>query len=251
MEQVQLQVIILAAGYATRLFPLTENNPKSLLPVANRPIIEHIIKKIEQVNEIKNIYIVTNNRFEQHFKKWLSNSVWEKPIEIINDGTTSNEDRLGALGDFFYVVNLKNIDSAIMVIAGDNIFEESLVYPFNLFKKRVNNIILLHDVKDLELAKNYGVVEVDKDNLLIHFEEKPVSPKSTLVSTGIYIFQKKTIPLIKKYIDQGNNMDKLGNFIEWLHKRESVYCYITSKGWYDIGDIKQLENARMHYKEKA
>ena len=110
-------------------------------------------------------------------------------------------------------------------------------------------MIVLHDVKDFELAKHYGIVEV-RDNIVANFEEKPAIPKSTLASTGIYLFPKKTISLIKKYIAQGNNPDKTGNFIEWLHKRESVYSYVTDKKWYDIGNIEQLENANRHYSQK-
>lgn len=245
-----MDAIILAAGYAVRLHPLTENTPKPLLNVAGKPIIEHLIKKIEQIGLINKIYIVTNEKFEKHFKKWLSRFDASKPIEIVNDGTKSNEDRLGALGDLHYIISLKNLDDDIMVIAGDNLFESALTDVYNFFKKRKSNIIVLHDVKDFELARQYGVVEIDNSNIVINFEEKPSAPKSTLASTGIYIFQKKTLTLIKKYIAQGNNPDKTGDFIEWLHKRDIVYSYITDKKWYDIGSLEQLEKANRYYKSK-
>ena len=116
-----------------------------------------------------------------------------------------------------------------------------------LFNKRKHNAIVLYDVKDTSLAKHYGVVQV-KDNIVVDFEEKPASPKSTLISTGIYIFPRKTIGLIEKYISQGNNPDKTGDFIEWLHKREKVYAHITDKIWYDIGSLDQLQKANKHYK---
>ncbi len=244
-----MDAIVLAAGYATRLYPLTENTPKPLLNVSGKPIIEHIIKKLNEVGLINKIYIVTNDKFEKHFKNWLKNFNAEKPIEIINDNTKSNEGRLGALGDIHYAINTKNIGNEVMVIAGDNLFELSLNDVVNFFKKRKSNLIVLHDVKDFELAKNYGIVEVS-NNIIVNFEEKPVAPKSTLASTGIYIFPKKTISLIKKYIAQGNNPDKTGNFIEWLHKRESVYSYATDKKWYDIGSIEELEKANKHYRQK-
>ena len=108
---------------------------------------------------------------------------------------------------------------------------------------------MLHDVKDIDLAKHYGVVEVE-NNIVVNFEEKPVSPKSTLASTAIYLYPKKTISLIKKYIAQGNYSDKAGNFLEWLHKREKVYAYITEKKWYDIGNLEQLEKANKYYRQK-
>ena len=242
-----MNTLILAAGYATRLYPLTENTPKPLLNVAGRPIIEHIIRKLEQIGSINNIHIITNDRFEQHFKKWLINFDSSKAIETINDGTKSNEDRLGALGDIYYAINSKKLDSDILAIAGDNLFELSLIDVVNFFKKKNSNVIVLHDVKELELARHYGIVEV-KENIVVNFEEKPASPSSTLASTGIYLFQKKTIPLIQKYIAQGNNPDKTGSFIEWLHKRDTVYSYITDKRWYDIGSEDQLENANKHYR---
>lgn len=244
-----MDAIILAAGYATRLYPLTESMPKPLLSVAGKPIIEHIISKLDKINSVNKIYIVTNGRFEQHFKKWLAGFDAEKSIEIINDGTASNEDRLGALGDVHYVIVKKNLNDDLIVIAGDNLFELSLEDVANFFKKKKSSVIVLYDVKDLELAKHYGIVEVE-NNVIVHFEEKPVAPKSTLASTGIYLFSKKTIPLIKKYIAQGNNLDKTGSFIEWLHKREKVYSYITDKKWYDIGNIEQLEKADKCYKQK-
>ncbi len=244
-----MDAIILAAGYATRLYPLTENTPKSLLNVAGKPIIEYIIKKLEEIALINKIYVVTNDKFKNNFKKWLNEFDAEKPIEIINDGTKSNQDRLGALGDIYYTINLKNLDNDIIIIAGDNLFELSLADVVNFFKKRKSNVIVLHDVEDFELARHYGVVEVE-NNIVVNFEEKPIAPKSTLASTGIYLFTKKTLELIKKYIAQGNNTDKAGKFIEWLHKRDKVHSYVTDKKWYDIGSLEQLEKANKYYKQK-
>ena len=243
-----MDAIILAAGYATRLQPLTLNTPKSLLNVAGKPIIEHIIRKLEKISAINKIYVVTNSKFENHFREWLKNFDASSPIEILNDGTTSNEGRLGALGDVHYAIASKNIENDFMVVAGDNLFELSLNEVDAFFRKKKSNVIVLHDVKDLELAKHYGIVEVNDKNIVINFEEKPLSPKSTLASTGIYLFPRKTIDLIKKYISQGNSPDKTGNFIEWLHKREAVHTYITEKQWFDIGSVEQLEKANKHYK---
>ena len=155
-----MDAIILAAGYATRLYPLTKDMPKPLLDVAGKPMIEHIIKKLEQSDEVNNIYIVTNNKFHKHFNQWLHSFDANKPIEIVNDGTTSNDDRLGALGDIHYVIKSKNIENDTIIVAGDNLFEVSLHDIINIFKKRKHNFIVLHDVKNIDIAKNYGVVEV-------------------------------------------------------------------------------------------
>jgi len=242
-----MDAIVLAAGYGIRLHPLTLNKPKPLLEIAEKPLIEHIINKLEELDVINKIYIATNDKFEQHFIGWLKNFDCKKSIEIINDNTKSNKDRLGALGDIHYVIDTKNIENDIIVIAGDNFFELSLKEVVDTFKKTNNNIIVLYDVKDTGLAKHYGVVDV-KDNVVVNFEEKPSNPESTLISTGIYLFSKKTISLIEKYISQGNNPDKTGDFIEWLHKRDEIHAYITEKAWYDIGNFEQLEKANKHYK---
>lgn len=243
---IKIEALVLAAGYGTRLKPLTEDTPKPLLKVAGKLIVEHIIGKIEELGASK-IYIITNNKFYQNFSDWLHNFDAKTPIEIINDGTKSNEDRLGAVGDIDFVIKNKNIKEDIAVVAGDNLFELSLQEVANIFNKRKNDLIVLHDVRDKELAKHYGVVEA-KYNIVVDFEEKPVSPKSTLVSTGIYMFPKKTIGLIGKYLSQGNNPDKTGDFIKWLHKREKVYAYVTEKKWYDIGSFEQLERADREFK---
>lgn len=243
-----MDAIILAAGYATRLHPLTLDTPKPLLNVAGKPIIEHIIRKLEKISAINKIYIVTNSKFENHFKEWLKNFDARSPIEVVNDGSTSNDSRLGALGDVHYVVAAKNIENDFIVVAGDNLFELPLEEVAAFFRKTQSNVIVLHDVKDIELAKHYGIVEVDDRNVVINFEEKPLIPKSTLASTGIYLFPRKTIDLINKYISQGNNADKTGNFIEWLHKRDNVHSFVTEKKWFDIGNFEQLEKANKYYK---
>lgn len=242
-----MEAVILAAGYGTRLKHLTEDTPKPLLKIAGKPIIERIIEHLAELKEIERIHIVTNDKFEKHFLSWLGNFDAKLPVDILNDGTTSNENRLGALGDINYAIKQKSIVNDIIVIAGDNLFDMSLKEVVSIFRKRNHNTIVLHDVKDLELARHYGVVETD-NNIVVNFEEKPLSPKSTLISTGIYLFPKKTINLIEKYIAQGNNPDKTGSFIEWLHKRENVYAYVTEKRWYDIGSLEQLEKANKEFK---
>ncbi|HLG24976.1 MAG TPA: nucleotidyltransferase family protein [Candidatus Nanoarchaeia archaeon] len=243
-----MEAIILAAGYATRLYPLTRDTPKPLLKVAGKPIIEHIIGKIEQIKNLGRVHIVTNDKFEGNFKSWLSSFETNIPISIYNDGTKTNEDRLGAIGDIQFALDSNQIDDDILVIAGDNLFELSLADAANYFKKKKSNVIVLYDVKSSELAKMYGVVETE-NGIVANFEEKPLAPKSTLVSTGIYFFTKKTVPLIKKYLLQGNSADKSGSFVEWLHKRDKIYTFSTDKKWFDIGDLEQLKLADRTYRQ--
>jgi glucose-1-phosphate thymidylyltransferase len=244
-----MKAIILAAGYATRLYPLTLNTPKPLLAVAGKPIVEHIIEKISVLPDISNIYIITNRKFHPHFLEWLSKYDAKMPVEIINDGTMSNDDRLGAIGDIDFAVIWKGIDDDLLAVAGDNLFDFSLSEANSFFRKRRSDTIVVYDVKDKELASQYGIVGTNEGKI-IDFEEKPKSPKSTLASTGIYFFRKQTLDLIRKYIEQGNNPDKTGSFIEWLYKREEVYTYSTDKNWYDIGTHDQLKIADKNYGKK-
>jgi len=242
-----MDAIILAAGYATRLYPLTEKTPKPLLKIAGKPMMEHIIGKLDSIDAIKKIYVITNDKFEKNFNEWLENFDSNKPIEIINDGTSTNDNRLGAVGDINFLIKQKKLGDDVIAIAGDNLFELSLEEVTNKFRKGNNNLIVAYDVKSKNLAKSYGVIKVE-NSLIVGFQEKPANPESTLVSTGIYIFPRKTIGLIEKYISQGNNADKTGDFIAWLYKREPVHVFVTDKPWYDIGSFEQLEDANKKYK---
>jgi len=244
-----MKCIILCAGYATRLWPLTQDNPKPLLEVAGKPIVEHILSKVEEVGEIDNVFIVTNNKFYNNFTGWLKNYKSKKKIKIINDKTSSNEDRLGAIGDVNFAIENEKIDDDLLIIAGDNLFEFSLKEIINIFKEKKASVIALYDVKDKNLAKEYGIVDVDKNNKIIGFEEKPAEPKSTLASTGIYLYPKKTARRIAEYIKEENSPDKTGSFLAWLYNKEDVYCYISKKRWHDIGSFEQLEEAKRGHKK--
>ena len=243
-----MKAIILAAGYATRLYPLTKDKPKPLLEIAGKPIIDHIMRKIEKIDEIDKIFIVTNDKFYGHFEDWLSEFKSNKKIKIINDKTTSNEDRLGSLGDVNFVIDREKVKDTIIVVAGDNLFEFSLKEFVDSHKKHNKSAVALYDVRDKELAKLYGIVGVNKENRMIEFEEKPSEPKSTLASTGVYIYPPHVLLMLQDFVKKYKNSDKAGNFLEWLHKKEHVYCYITEKKWFDIGNLEQLEKARKEFR---
>ena len=248
-EMIKIKAILLAAGYGTRLYPLTLNKPKPLLDIAGKPIVEHIVRKIEEIDDIDEIFIVTNNKFSEHFTKWVSNFASKKKITVVNDQTMSNEDRLGSLGDIQFVIKQEKLDDDILVVAGDNLFEFSLREMFDLFKQKNKTIVALYDVKDRELAKQYGIVSIDKNNKMIDFVEKPAEPPSTLSSTVIYFYPKHVVKLLMDYGKHGENTDKAGNFLEWLYKKENVYCYVSDKKWFDIGSFEQLEEANLKYGE--
>ncbi len=244
-----MEAVMLCAGYGTRLYPLTKNIPKSLLNVDGAPILSHIAGKIEKLEEVGRIHIVTNDFFYGAFASWAEEANAMKPITVLNDGTKSNEGRLGAVKDVHLAISKNRIKDDVLIIAGDNLFEFGLQEPLNLFKEKKSSVIVLHDVADLRLAGNYGVVNINEENVITKFEEKPKKPSSTLVSTGVYFFTKKSLVLIGQYLKEGNNPDKTGNFIEWAYNKGKIYGYVSNKLWYDIGSREQLEAARKNYKQ--
>lgn len=242
---IRIKSIILCAGYATRLHPLTLDMPKPLLDIQGKPIIEHIISKIEEIDELDTIFIITNDRFFSKFEEWAHGFSCKKEIEIVNDNTNSNDDRLGAMGDIQFVIDNKKIDDDLMVIAGDNLFEFSLKDVMSLFKD--SPVIALYDVGSVELAKKYGIVTIDSSGKIINFVEKPAEPESTLSSTGVYLYPKDTVKMISEFLSEGGSQDKTGSFLEWLYKKKAVYCYTSKEKWYDIGSFEELERARSEY----
>ncbi len=241
-----MKAIILAAGYGTRLYPLTKKIPKPLLLVKGKPILEHILDKIKQVSGIDEIFVVTNSKFFPAFLEWKKAYPLRNKLSIIDDGTTTNANRMGSLGDIRFVIESKGIHDDIMVIAGDNLFEFSLVPVYSLYASKKTAVVALYDVKDIALARLYGIVSVDRFGKITHFEEKPENPKSTLSSTGVYIYPANTVKEIIRF-SKTHNADKAGNFLEWIYKKQDVYCYIAKEKWFDIGSLEQLEDASARF----
>jgi glucose-1-phosphate thymidylyltransferase len=229
-----MKALILAAGYATRLRPLTDSIPKQLLPVGGRPIVDWILDRIEETSA-EEIHLVTNARFADDFAHWAE----DKDVIVHNDGTTSNEDRLGAIGDIQFV----DLDDDLLVIAGDNLFDYSLADYETYWRERDGSCIAVLDVGDPELAKKYGIVDVDEHDRVTAFVEKPVDPPTTLCATATYLYTREHANLIATYLAEGNPPDQPGNYIAWLHTREPVYAYRFEGDWYDIGDRDQLLEA--------
>jgi glucose-1-phosphate thymidylyltransferase len=244
-----MKAIILAAGYATRLFPITENFPKPLIPINNKPMIEYVMDKILDLN-IKEIYIVTNEKFYTHFTEWASKYQLDCKITIVNDKTTSNDDRLGAIGDIQYTIKENNIQEDILVIGADNLFKFSLKNAYNTFKEKNKATIVAYDVKKLELAKKYGVVSINENKKVLSFIEKPDKPESTLCAICVYFYPKEVISLIDKYISEGNNKDAPGNLPAWLINADEVYAESYDEPWYDVGGFESLKEAKEVYGEK-
>jgi len=233
-----MKAIILAGGYATRLRPLTDDLSKCLLPVGGKPMVDWILERIREVEEIDEVHVVTNSRFAQAFRDWASPKA---DVTVHDDGTSTNEDRLGAIGDVAFTLERANIDDDVLVVAGDNLFDYA-VEDFVEFRrgKGVASALAVHDVGDLELATQYGIVAVDGADRIVDFVEKPAQPPSTLAATATYIYHREHVPLVRTYLAEGNAPDQIGSFIAWLHRREPVYAYWFTGVWLDIGDREQL-----------
>jgi len=245
-----VKCIILCAGYATRLYPLTIDKPKPLLNVAGKPIINHFIEKIENIKEIDEVFVVTNNKFYDNFMQWKIKNEFKKRITIVNDKTTSNENRLGSIGDVSFVINEKNIDDDLIVFGGDNLFKDELHEIHSFFKSKKSSSIALNDVKDKEIAKLMGVVEINEKNKIMGFEEKPTNPKSTLVSTLVYFIKKEDLDVIEECIKIGK-ADRAGDFIKHLSEKRDVHAFVFNKKWYDIGSFAQLEEANKEWSKQS
>ena len=229
-----MKALILAAGYATRLRPLTDSIPKQLLPVGGRPIVDWILDRIEETSADE-VHLVTNARFADEFERWAAG----RGVHVHNDGTTSNDDRLGAIGDIEFV----GLDDDLLVIAGDNLFDYSLADYEAYWRERNGSCVAVLDVKDPELAKKYGIVDVDENDRVTNFVEKPEVPPTTLCATATYLYRRDHARLVPAYLAEGNPPDQPGNLVAWLHKREPVYAYRFRGDWYDIGDSDQLLEA--------
>lgn len=234
-----MKAIILAAGYATRLYPLTKDTPKALLKIKNKTILDHILEKAEQIENINEIIIVSNDRFYLNFVNWKKTYKGKKKIEIINDFSTNNENRLGAIKDINLAIKRKNINEDILVLASDNYFLFDLTDIYNFYKEKNSDLIVgsYADEKTLSLRK-YGIAKLDEQNKVIDMEEKPENPKSNTIVHAIYFYKKETLPLFETYLNQNNNPDSPGNFPSWLYTKKAIYCYIANEECYDIGTIE-------------
>jgi len=197
-----MKLIILAAGYATRLYPLTLNQPKPLLPVAGKPMLEHVLDNISTIRDIDQAYIVTNEKFVSHFEKWAENYRPDLHFRftIVNDHSTDDSNKLGAIGDTHLVLTQCDVKDDIMIVGGDNLFSEDLAEFGDYCKQKNAPVTGVYDVGDLEQIKKYNSIDIDEHNRITFFEEKPKNPTSTITGIALYYYPKSTLPLIKQYI---------------------------------------------------
>jgi len=246
--------LILAAGYATRLYPLTKNKPKALLEVKGKLMVEHILGKVAEIDEIDEALIITNNKFSLEFEQWAEeyNSKGKgKKAKIINDATLSENDKLGAVGDIKFAVDEEKINDDLLVIASDNLFEYSLKKMFDYARLKNTDVIACFEAPSFDyVAEKLGVIELDKDKKLVGFEEKPKEPKTKIAATACYYFKKDSLKLLETYIKDGNNTDNTGDFIKYLISKRPVYGFVFHEKWFDIGTFEALGKAREEFNGK-
>jgi glucose-1-phosphate thymidylyltransferase len=242
-----MTAIILAAGYATRLYPLTLNIPKPLLRVTkDRTVLDFIVDDLERAGDFDEITVVTNHKFYADFCAWAKRRRATCPLAVLDDGTRTNDDRLGAVGDIFYAVEKKGIASDVVVIGGDNLFDRGFKKFFDFARAAAPYASLgLFDIKSRKEAARFGVVSVDKKGRVTRFEEKPEAPRSTTVATCLYYFPKATLAHLRRYMaDPATSKDAPGHYIRWLMQKDRVYGFVLRQGqWHDIGHFGSYKEA--------
>ncbi|MGO9202060.1 MAG: nucleotidyltransferase family protein [Limisphaerales bacterium] len=241
-----MKVIILAAGYATRLYPLTLAQPKPLLPVAGKPMIEHVLDNLAPIGGLDRIYVVTNAKFVRHFQQWSDHYRATKAkldFTVVNDGSTDDSNKLGAIGDLHFVLTSQRVQDDIIVVAGDNLFSRELSGFGAYCRQKQAPVLAVYDVGELEQIKKFNAITLDNTGRITFFEEKPKNPTSTITGIALYFYPQAILPLIGQYIAQGNNPDQPGRLIQWLYPRTPVFTWRVPGTWYDIGSKESLEEA--------
>jgi len=248
-----MKALILAAGYATRLYPLTKEYPKPLLTIGRRPLIDYILDKLNKIDRIDEIIVVTNNKFIRKFKKWSQSAVCNKRVSIIDDLTKSHADRRGAIGDMYFAITKKHLEADLLVIGGDNLFDADLEEFLSFAgSKHPHPVIGAYDIGSKSRAAKYGVIKLDAKSKIIDFKEKPPRPESSLVAMCLYYFPKARIGLVKEYLkSHSSKNDATGFYIDWLRQRDKVYAFVFRGRWYDIGQYRFYRQANKQFLRKG
>lgn len=248
-----MNVIILAGGFGTRLYPLTLGKPKALLEIGGRPLLDHLMENVSKTKP-NSVLIVTNNRFYEQFVYWKSFQKYAFPIQVLNNGSNSNEDRKGAVLDLYYGVcdaRVRGLD--YLVLTSDNYFN----YPLSHFLLQgihhlPKPVIACYDVKDIEEARKFGVLQMNREHVITDFSEKPRNPPTTLVSAGIYLFPKEIPLILYKYLKiYRHKPDGMGDFLGWLHRMLPTIALPIEGQWVSLGDVKTYESLQGPRKEGA
>jgi glucose-1-phosphate thymidylyltransferase len=236
----------LAAGYATRLYPLTLNQPKHLLEVGGRSILERLLDQLAEVEALEHVYVVTNAKFAERFREVAASWGRSPALSVIDDGTTSEDDRLGAIGDLDLVIRQEGLDDDLLVAAGDSVFVfgDGGIGEFVRFGlSKSAPTVGVYDVGEPEAVSRYSAITTDDDSRVVAFEEKPEQSETTLAGIALYFYPRSALPLVRRYLEEGNNPDQPGRLVEWLYTKTPVYAWSVPGRWYDIGSPETLDEA--------
>ncbi|WP_435116399.1 nucleotidyltransferase family protein [Halolamina sp. C58] len=228
-----MKAIVLAGGYATRLWPITRNRPKMFLPVGEGTVIDDVFADLEADSRVDEVYVSTNERFADDFRDYLADSEFEKPVVSVEE-TVDEDEKFGVVGALAQLIDREGIDDDLLVVAGDNLISFDLAEFGDFFQEKGTPCLAAYDVGSKERASSYGLVELDGDRI-VDFQEKPEQPKSTLVSIACYAFPAETLPQFDEYLAGENNPDEPGWFVQWLQSREAVHAFTFDGAWFDIG----------------
>ncbi len=241
-----MKCLILAAGYATRLYPLTENFPKPLLKVQDKTILDWLLDDIDRSGCVNQYVVISNHKFVSHFEKWASEHTL--PITVLDDGTENNDTRLGAVKDIQFAIDKLSLDDDLLVIAGDNLLDFSLQGFISYHKKKGTSCIMRYWESDINKLHKTGVAEVDENDRIISMEEKPANPKSNWCTPPFYIYRKDDVKFVKKGIESGCGVDAPGSFIAWLSAQTTVHAYEMPGKRFDIGNLASYEEVQRIYR---
>ncbi len=236
-----MKCIILAAGYATRLYPLTESFPKPLLEVGGKTILDWLIEDIS--GEIDEFLVVSNHKYAEHFEKWKLGR--KEKITVIDDGTDTNENRLGAVRDMQLAA--RNINDDVLVMAGDNVLDFSLLPFISFAGEKGTSCVMCHEENTLEALQKTAVIEMNSDNLILSYEEKPLNPKGNHAVPPFYFYRKDDIARIGEALNDGCNADAPGSYAAWLSRKTPMHAYAMPGKRHDIGDMKSYEAVKNSY----
>jgi len=238
-----MDAVILAGGFAKRMWPLTKDRPKHLLEVAGRPMLSYTLDPLLEMDVVKNIYVSTNQAFSDHFRDFLSEGYDGKKVSLVVEPTESEGEKLGSIGGLNYLIEKEGIDTDCFVIGGDNLFEFHPSEAQNSFRRHGCDLVAVYDVGSRSMASLYGIVDVDESGRILHFLEKPKDPPSTLAATAFYIFRRETVRMVSRYIDEGGKRDALGHFIRYIVEDHEVRAWPFEGVWFDIGSLDSYREA--------
>lgn len=246
-----MQILILAGGYGTRLAAIANDRPKALIDINGNPLLNYLLDLLAPLKGLSEVLVVTNDKFYGQFIEWKKTiKNLPCPLTIINDGTKTNEERLGSIGDIDFVIKKGYIQEDFLVIGGDNLFDFDLEKFFQFAQTNPHHVTIgLYDIGRIEEATKFGIVALNNEGQVTSFEEKPEKPKSTLASMCFYYLPKVSLNLVDQYLAESNKADRAGDYLRWLGQKGKVFGFKFTGKWYDIGSVESYQEAQTAFKK--